>query len=490
MLSHAFYMLSHTQKCQSLGQRSQQFKIMSSEPQDETTTENNTDSADVPIPTSIHLVWDSPHIHEFVDFGGSSGWKCGHCFKSWKGKNHTKALTHLTGVGKDIAPCKGRIPDPWRQLYASLLKKKAEMKGAKILREKELSAELDARDNSTVEHLLAKQGRRSNASLAASSQTMVDLCDSPEASSTNERAITSVAQPSKKKPKLFQTNIVVTGGKNNPEAERNLDVAISHFILANCLPLVLSECELFQRVLVCARQTNNKYKAPSRYKVGGHLLDATYASYASDERKKLDIDAEKYGIAVYGDGATIKTVPLINVLAAGVHNPGCVLDIVDCTEHMSEGGIKDADYISREMIPLMKSIDPEQKKIDLILFDGAGNVQKAGNIMSQYFPRATVSHCPAHVISLIFDKVIKLQPYNDLSRFCKIVSTREMLCVILCNHDFNISCLFYLCSLHTAKKHLRQHSTWSSFSFQEDCQSSQQWTRSQFYLAFGMQDGL
>ena len=45
-----------------------------------------------------------------------------------------------------------------------------------------------------------------------------------------------------------------------------------------------------------------------------------------------------------GDGAT-KKVPLINFL---VHVPGkgvSLLDVVDCTAHMSEGGTKDALYV-------------------------------------------------------------------------------------------------------------------------------------------------
>ena len=50
------------------------------------------------------------------------------------------------------------------------------------------------------------------------------------------------------------------------------------------------------------------------------------------------------GRTLTGDGAT-KKVPLINFL---VHVPGKgvkLLDITDCSEHMSEGGTKDAMYV-------------------------------------------------------------------------------------------------------------------------------------------------
>ena len=88
---------------------------------------------------------------------------------------------------------------------------------------------------------------------------------------------------------------------------------------------------------------------------------------------------------VLGDGATVKTSPLINVNAEGPKNPGCVLGIIDCTEHMSEGGVKDADYIARQTLALVQSLDPDKKLVDLVLlFECAGNVQKAGHIFSQY----------------------------------------------------------------------------------------------------------
>ncbi len=66
------------------------------------------------------------------------------------------------------------------------------------------------------------------------------------------------------------------------------------------------------------------------------------------------IDAAIFGIAIYSDGATINTVPKINILAAGAHHPACVLDVIDCTTQMERGSKKDATYISNQMLPLMK----------------------------------------------------------------------------------------------------------------------------------------
>ena len=66
------------------------------------------------------------------------------------------------------------------------------------------------------------------------------------------------------------------------------------------------------------------------------------------------IDAAIFGIAIYGYGAMINTVPNINILAAGAHNPGCVLDVIDSITQMGRGGKKYVAYISNQMLPFMK----------------------------------------------------------------------------------------------------------------------------------------
>ena len=99
-----------------------------------------------------------------------------------------------------------------------------------------------------------------------------------------------------------------------------------------------------------------------------------------------------YGASIYGDGATVKGTLMINVLAFTPSSPVCVLDVIDCTLHMQEGGIKDAKYIAMEMVKIMLKFDPSKSCFKQILFDRAANVQKAGQIMQSYFPQAQVTH--------------------------------------------------------------------------------------------------
>ena len=95
-------------------------------------------------------------------------------------------------------------------------------------------------------------------------------------------------------------------------------------------------------------------------------------------------------------------MPLINVMASGIHERSAVLDIVDCTSHMGNGGIKNAKYIAELFEPHMHEIDPSQSLIDTVFFDGAGNVQKAGKILCERFPAVTCLPGAEHVTSLFF----------------------------------------------------------------------------------------
>ena len=127
----------------------------------------------------------------------------------------------------------------------------------------------------------------------------------------------------------LQTHLVFPKAKNSPAQERSLSVAIAHYIIANSLPFNHSEDILFKRVLVHSRQVNNSYRPPLKDEVAGDLLQSVFDAYYVKEVTALLREADIFGISVYGDGATINTVPQINVMAASPNNPGCILDVID-----------------------------------------------------------------------------------------------------------------------------------------------------------------
>ena len=58
--------------------------------------------------------------------------------------------------------------------------------------------------------------------------------------------------------------------------------------------------------------------------------------------------------------------------------------------------------------------------MDLVYFDGAANVQKAGKILEKRFPRITSAAAAKHTTSLFFDDIFnKIDTYRLQSQLCK-----------------------------------------------------------------------
>ena len=98
------------------------------------------------------------------------------------------------------------------------------------------------------------------------------------------------------------------------------------------------------------------YITPDRHTVGGKLLKTLYFINWNEGITILVTDSKLYGVCLFGDGATIKTIPMINALAAGVNNPFCLLDVFDCSEQCSKEGKKDTAYHAKLFLPLIHQL--------------------------------------------------------------------------------------------------------------------------------------
>jgi hypothetical protein len=121
------------------------------------------------------------------------------------------------------------------------------------------------------------------------------------------------------------------------------------------------------------------------------LLDGLYESAYNKQIESLLKQSKIFGVALFGDGATIKKVPLMIFLASSPNNPCALLEIADCTSVLASGGKKNAQYIAGLIKPIIslieKTKDPQPRKssdhtgvVDLLLFDGASNVRKQRNL--------------------------------------------------------------------------------------------------------------
>jgi hypothetical protein len=64
---------------------------------------------------------------------------------------------------------------------------------------------------------------------------------------------------------------------------------------------------------------------PDRQSGSENLLNSLFNTGFADVMKTLLSEAHIFGISIFGHGAMIKSVPLINVLAAGPNNPSALL---------------------------------------------------------------------------------------------------------------------------------------------------------------------
>jgi hypothetical protein len=151
-----------------------------------------------------------------------------------------------------------------------------------------------------------------------------------------------------------------------------------------------------------------KFQATWEKEIGGELLDLNYKATVEHIKKELGKEEPTFGIGWMSDGATVKRMPLSNVLAmtAGLSPMTCA--IIDATDQMKYGGKKDASYITHYIEEAVSNFDPLKEMTDLLYFDSASNVQKGGKILEVIFPRTYCLHGGEHVVSLFFDDLAKL----------------------------------------------------------------------------------
>ena len=126
-------------------------------------------------------------------------------------------------------------------------------------------------------------------------------------------------------------------------------------------------------------------------------------------------------------------IALMNILAMSGATPPMTISIQDCTNHMAEGGKKDASYIADLFDKKVMEYDPMNICTDVFYFDGASNVQKAGKVLMARFPCTFFFHGGEHVVSLFFSSIAKIRP----------VKVSHVL-VLLSNNILKDSPLFFL----------------------------------------------
>ncbi len=100
------------------------------------------------------------------------------------------------------------------------------------------------------------------------------------------------------------------------------------------IPDRVVESARFQRVIKVARLCGDEFICPDWKKIGGELLDLNFETMYQANKAVLLKEAQTFGLAFLGDGATVRRMALLNILAMCADTPPITVSIQDCTPHM------------------------------------------------------------------------------------------------------------------------------------------------------------
>lgn len=356
------------------------------------------------LPATISSVWEHPLLQRDPPHNDPKKkqkviWRClaPGCGKEWNGANSSKALAHGSRDNEycsqvHVKPCKGVVSQAAIDLFCSLIKTKERRKNA-IKRANDLISDDIVSSQETVSDGLQEKRKKSKGSPGFAAANSDLSRNGDEAS-----------------PRPRQLDVLSSFDKSTIEGcnSADLDAAIAQLVYCKGLPFSFAECPYFQRVLQVARSAPRGYKPPKRKALVGEMLDIAYITQLDRDLEKLVVDADIFGLAFFGDGATIHKCPLVNIFASGFHAPATLIEIVDCTKRLVAGEKKDGAFISSLFLPVIESLDSLKDKTDIVFFDGGSNFQLAGRIIQAKFPRITVVHGLEHVLSLVFEDISQI----------------------------------------------------------------------------------
>ena len=334
----------------------------------------------------LNLMWECDALNVIVQRDNAdkttTGWMCAYypCPHSIGGPvvrktvNATKALAHLMKLlGNDVTLCQGNIPFTKQRQYQEfynrtlLLRKqkkvaksycnrniedhqKAAMEGSTILPSHKRGANVGESPCSTFSGslTLASTGRTSASTVAGNGL----------AYPMNQNKVARGFVNHFDVPKV-QLKLASAGNTNSvdPLANDHMHIAIIDFIISNALPFSLVDCMQFCIMVGIARNLGPTYVFPDPHIVSGPLLDVLFDSSNKQQMNTLLLESKIFGNTLFGGGAIMGKVPLINILGAGPNNATALVAICNCTAQMECGGRKDAEYIAKLILPEIQKME-------------------------------------------------------------------------------------------------------------------------------------
>ena len=101
-------------------------------------------------------------------------------------------------------------------------------------------------------------------------------------------------------------------------------------------------------------------------------------------------------------------MPLLNIPALNGNSYPVVAGICDYTGHLAKADKKDVMYIGGMFNGIVVEYDLYRNHTDMLYFDGASNVQKAGMVLAACYPWSMTFHSGKHVMTLWFSNLLQI----------------------------------------------------------------------------------
>ena len=179
--------------------------------------------------------------------------------------------------------------------------------------------------------------------------------------------------------------VAVNSGRILSAAEAKLTSFIWMTIFNNGLQFIIGEEDTFREMISAVRKFSRYYKLPGREMMWCPLIDNCFDNHIKNQREKLLIRADIWGLRFQGDGAKIKDTAIINILVGGFNLPVSVKIILECTGHITGGHKKDAKFVAEIFFDPMNDLDPE-KTCEPTYIRWSQCVQKVWKILKVVYP--------------------------------------------------------------------------------------------------------
>jgi len=230
--------------------------------------------------------------------------------------------------GGGIKPCKASIPANYLARYQAMRDDGSSKTDSKKRGVEVVDHIVMMQQNSSVATLLA--GKRRCGSLSSnSSKPHLKMSHPVSSSASSKNFFGTSIQPSISADIHHQTDIRQV---NNTIAQ----MAIVDFFHCENISDLVVETPRFKRMVNVLSKIGSDFEIPKRKQIGigGPLLDLNFQTKYNDNKTNLRKGADVFGMSFLGDGATVKRMPLVKILAACADTPSITVSIQDCTKHL------------------------------------------------------------------------------------------------------------------------------------------------------------